>query len=116
MARFETVPIGELRARLPARLLPLVEEYKEKLEKLSAEQGGRLTLEKGDDAKDLRRALKAAATTLNRRIRFPFRGEDGSLSFYLEGQRGRRRRKTGANGEAAEAPKRRRGRPRKSST
>ena len=42
------------------------------------------TLEKGDDAKELRRALKAAAVAVNRRVRFPFRGEEGSLSFYLE--------------------------------
>jgi hypothetical protein len=35
--------------------LPLVEEYREKLEKLTAEQSARLTLEKGDDPKDLRR-------------------------------------------------------------
>jgi hypothetical protein len=33
MARFETVPIGELTHRLPAKPLPLVEEYLEKLEK-----------------------------------------------------------------------------------
>jgi hypothetical protein len=38
-----------------------VEEYREKLEKLTAEQGRRLTLEKGDDPKELRRALKTAA-------------------------------------------------------
>ena len=57
--------------------MPLVEEYRDKLEKLSADEGGRLTLEKGDDAKDLRRALKAAATSLNRRIRFPVRGGTG---------------------------------------
>jgi hypothetical protein len=113
MAKFETVPMAELKHRLPAKLLPLVEEYREKLEKLQADQGGRLTLEKGDDPKELRRALKAAAGSLNRRIRFPFRGEDGSLSFYLEGQRGRRRRKAGAEAGAAEAPKRKRGRPRK---
>jgi hypothetical protein len=115
MAKFETVPIGELKHRLPAKLLPLVEEYREKLEKLTADQGGRLTLEKGDDAKDLRRALKAAAGTLNRRLRFPFRGEDGSLSFYLEGKRGRRGRRTKGETGGAEAPKRRRGRPRKAS-
>lgn len=115
MAKFETVPIGELKTRLPAKLLPLVEEYREKLEKLSADQGGKLVLEKGDDAKDLRKALKAAATSLNRRIRFPFRGEEGALSFYLEGKRGRRgRRPRGEGGAAgAEAPKRKRGRPRK---
>jgi hypothetical protein len=76
-------------------------------------QGGKLVLEKGDDPKDLRKALKAAATSLSRRIRFPFRGEEGSLSFYLEGQRGRRRRKAGAEAGAPEAPKRKRGRPRK---
>jgi hypothetical protein len=47
MAKLETVPIGELKHRLPAKLLPLVEEYKEKLEKLPADQGGRLTLGRG---------------------------------------------------------------------
>jgi hypothetical protein len=111
LAKFETVPIGELKHRLSAKLLPLVEEYREKLEKLTAEQGGRLTLEKGDDPKELRRALKAAAGSLNGRIRSPFRGEDGSLSFYLEGKRGRRGRRP--KGEAG-APKKR-GRPRKAS-
>lgn len=108
------MPIGELKHRLPAKLLPLVEEYREKMEKLTLEQGGRLTLEKGDDAKDLRKALKAAATAVNRRIRFPFRGEDRSLSFCLEGQRGRRRRARAEAG-ATEAPKRKQGRPRKAS-
>jgi hypothetical protein len=114
MAKFETVPIGELKHRLPAKLLPLVEEYKDKLGKLGADQGGRLVIEKGDDPKDLRRALKAAAVALNRRIRFPFRGEEGSLSFYLEAKRGRHGRL--AKAEAAtgsEAPKRKRGRPRR---
>jgi hypothetical protein len=115
MAKFETVPIGELKHRLPAKLLPLVEEYRDKLEKLPADQGGRLTLEKGDDSKELRPALKAAASSLNRRIRFPFRGEGGALSFYLEAKRGGRARRTrGEAGSAGgEAPKRRRGRPRK---
>jgi hypothetical protein len=46
---------------LPPKFLPSVEEFQEKLEKLNADQGGRLTLEKGDDPKDLRGALKAAA-------------------------------------------------------
>ena len=110
MAKFETVPIGELKHRIPAKLPPLVEEYREKLERLTADHGGRLTLEKGDDPKELRRALKAAAAAVNRRVRFPFRGEEGSLSFYLEDQRGRRRgRRPKAEGGA---PKRR-GRPRK---
>jgi hypothetical protein len=114
MAKFETVPIGELKHRLPAKLLPLVEECREKLEKLTADQGARLTLEKGDDPKELRRALKAAAGILNRWIRFPFRGEDGSLSFYLEGKRGRRGRRPKGETGGAEAP-RRRHRPRKAS-
>lgn len=113
MAKFETVPIGELKHRLSAKLLPLVEEYREKLEKLTAEQGGRLTLEKGDDAKELRRALKAAAAAVSRRVRFPFRGEEGSLSFYLEGQRGRRR---GRRPKAEAGAPKRRGRPRKATS
>lgn len=117
MAKFETVPIGELKTRLPAKLLPLVEEYRDKLEKLQADQGGRLTLEKGDDPKDLRRAVKAAATSLNRRIRFPFRGEEGALSFYLEGKRGRRGGMRAApQASGGEAPRRKRGRPRKATT
>ena len=113
MAKFETVPLMELKTRLPAKLLPLVEEYREKLEKLGAEQGAKLVLEKGDDPKDLRKAVKAAASLLNRRIRFPFRGEEGSLSFYLEGKRGRRGRRAKAGAAAAEAPKKRGGRPRR---
>ena len=40
MAEFETVPLAELKTRLAAKLMPLVEEYKDKLEKLSASQGG----------------------------------------------------------------------------
>ena len=52
MAKFETVPLAQLKTRLPAKLMPLVEEYNEKLEKLGPNQGGRLTLEKGDDAKE----------------------------------------------------------------
>ena len=116
MAKFETVPLVELKTRLSAKLLPLVEEYREKLGKLGAEQGAKLVLEKGDDPKDLRKAVKAAASLLNRRIRFPFRGEEGSLSFYLEGKRGRRGRRAKAGIAAAEAPKKRRGRPRKATS
>lgn len=78
-AKFEIVSIGELKTRLLAKLLPLVEEYREKMGNLTAEQGGRLTLEKGYDPKELRRALKAAAAAVNRRVRFPFRGEEGAL-------------------------------------
>lgn len=120
MAKFETVPLAELKTRLPAKLLPLVDEYKEKLEKLQADQGAKLVLEKGDDPKDLRRALKAAAASMNRRIRFPFRGEEGAVSFYLERGRGRRRRRRRARAVAAEkgqggarGGRQRRGRPRK---
>ena len=70
MAKFEVVPLAEVKTRRPAKLMPLAEEYREKLEKLGADQGARLTLEKGDDAKDLRKALKAAASLPNRRTRF----------------------------------------------
>ena len=108
MAKFEVVALAELKTRLPAKLQPLVEEYRDKLEKLSASQGGKLVLEKGDDAKDLRKALKAAAGSLNRRVRFPFRGEEGCVSFYLEKPRGRR-----PKSEPAAPGRRRRGRPRK---
>jgi hypothetical protein len=38
------------------------------MEKLMADQGGRLTLEKGDDPEELRRALKAAAAAVNQRV------------------------------------------------
>ena len=109
MAKFEVVPLAELKSRLPAKLMPLVEEFKGKLEKLDADQGGRLTLEKGDDPKDLRKALKAAAGSLNRRVRFPFRGEEGSVSFYLEKARGRRPKTEAAGARTGK----KRGRPRK---
>jgi hypothetical protein len=39
------------------KLLPLVEEYKRRLAELTADEGGRVTHEKGDDATDLRKAL-----------------------------------------------------------
>lgn len=116
MAKFETVPLAGPKARLPAKLMPLVEEFREKLEKLRVDQGGQPTLEKGDDPKDLRRALKAAAGSLSRRIRFPFRGEGGSLSFYLAGQRGRRRGRARAEATATEAPRKRWGRARKAAS
>jgi hypothetical protein len=108
VAKFEVVALAELKTRLPAKLLPLVEEFKAKLEKLGADQGGRLVPEKGEDVKDLRRALKAAAAALNRRVRFPFRGEEGALSFYLLKTRGRK-----AKLEVAAPTGKRWGRPRK---
>jgi hypothetical protein len=79
------------------------------MEKLQADQGGRLTLEKGDDPKDLRRALKAAAGSLNRRIRFPFQGEEGAVSFYQEKPRGRRPKAAGEGGPRRGRPKKRSG-------
>lgn len=36
MPKFETVPRAELKTRLAAKLLPMVEEFKAKLEKLGA--------------------------------------------------------------------------------
>ena len=62
-------------------------------------QAGRIFGEGQDDAGDLRKALKAAATALNRRRRFLFRGEDGSVSFYLQMPRGRSRKGTAKNGQ-----------------
>ncbi|MBI1893727.1 MAG: hypothetical protein HYS14_06415 [Candidatus Rokubacteria bacterium] len=39
MAKFEIVPLAELKTRLPAKLMPLVEEYKERLEKAIGRPG-----------------------------------------------------------------------------
>ncbi len=52
MAKFEIVPLGELKTRLPAKLLPLVEEFKGHLEKLKADQGGRQCPKERDDPKE----------------------------------------------------------------
>ena len=41
---------------------------------------------------------RPSAGSPNRRIRFPFRGQDGSVRFYLEKPRGRRRKDTSPNG------------------
>jgi hypothetical protein len=54
MAKFEVVALAELKTRLPAKLQPLVEEYRDKLEKLSASQGRKLVPEKGTTRKDSR--------------------------------------------------------------
>ncbi len=70
MAKFATIPIGELKHRLPAKLLPLVEEYREKLEKLSTDRGGRLVLEKPRG-----RRRKAEAAPDRRRRGRPKKGE-----------------------------------------
>jgi len=66
-------------------------------------QTGRIFGEGQDDAGDLRKALKAAATALNRRRRFLFRGEDGSVSFYLQMPRGRSRKGTAKKRTEAKA-------------
>ena len=101
MAKFETVAIGELKHRLPAKLRPLVEEYKSKLGKLDVDQGRKLVLEKGDDPKDLRRALKAAASALNLRVRFlsfaktPSGGQAAQGLLSRSGREGWTRRRTG---------------------
>jgi hypothetical protein len=103
IAQFETVPFAELKHRLPANLMPLVEEYKKKLARRRPRRP--VDPRQGDDAKDLRRAFTPAAEVLNRRIRFPFRGEEGAVSFYLVKARGRRRRAEVVGG------RKRRGRP-----
>jgi hypothetical protein len=68
VARLEVVPVAELKTRLSAKLVPLVEEYKDKLTNRAADVGGKLVLEKGDDPKDLRKALKAAAGSGSRSV------------------------------------------------
>lgn len=69
------------KSALPAKLLPSVEVFQEKLETLNTDQGGRLTVEKETTA-DLRKTRKAAVRR-STADRFGFRGEEGSLSFYL---------------------------------
>jgi hypothetical protein len=78
MAKFETVPIGELKHRLPAKLLPLVEEYREKLEKLTTEQV---------DASPSRREMipKSSAEPSRRRPR----PSTGACAFLSAGRRAR---------------------------
>ena len=91
MPKFEIVSFTEIRTKVPAKLLPLVKSFKGHIEKLKKDEAGRLILEKGDDPKDIRRALKAATLSLNKRIRF-LRGEDTAVTFCLQGRK--RRRKT----------------------
>jgi hypothetical protein len=109
--KFEAVPLAEVKTRISPELQALVEQAKEDLEKLRPDQAGRYKLEKGDEAKSLRKAVKLAAASLNRSVRFPRRGEEGVLSFYLDA--GRRRRGRPPKTEAAPVGPRRRGRPRK---
>jgi hypothetical protein len=116
MPKFEVVPLEQLKTRVPGKLLPLVEEFKGNLEKLKTDQGGKITLEKGDEAKDIRAALKAAAVSMKKRVRYPFRGEEGAVSFYLvglQGRRGRPRKEGAAAASAAKPGAKKRGRPRK---
>jgi hypothetical protein len=95
MARIEAVPMDELRTRLPARLLPIAAQYAVELRTIVAndEQGGRLVFDDSEDTTDARKTLKVAAALLGLRITFPFRGEEGMVSFYLEKPRARRRRR-----------------------
>lgn len=99
--KFEKVPIKELRTRIPAELLPMVEDCKNYLRGLSETEGGRLILEKSDDPKKARRALKVAASSMDetKTLVFPYRGEEGTVTFYLEKKRGRR-----AKAEVSEEP------------
>jgi hypothetical protein len=65
------------RLELPAELLPSVEESQEKLERLKADQGGRLTPRRRDEPRHLGKVFKGAAG--------PSTGGSGSsLGFYLE--------------------------------
>ena len=116
MPKFETIPLAEVRLkkRIPAELLPMVDKIKKNLEDLEADQAGRFILEKGDDAGNIRKVVRFAAESMSKRIRFPFRGEEGSLTFYLEELKRRGRPpKSESEAPAPAAGKRKRGRPRK---
>ncbi len=89
---------GGPESELPPQLVPSVEEFQEKREKLNADQGGRLTLEKGDAPEGCQEGPQGRVG-VNRRLRFPCRREEGSLSCSLEGTQGHRGRR--ATGEAA---------------
>ena len=96
--KFEVVPIATLKTKIPGRLLPIVQELKGSISKLRSDQGGRLSLERGERRQDVRNAVKIAAASMNKRVQFPFRSEDGSLSFYLQSPRGRRKGAAKASG------------------
>lgn len=111
MPTFEIVPLAELQARISPELLPMVEKFNDDLAKLRSDQGGRYTLEKADDARQIRKAFKLAAASMNRVARFPRRGEEGSVSFFLQAQAKRRGRKPKGPLEASKPGARKRGRP-----
>ncbi|MBI3089380.1 MAG: hypothetical protein HYY96_01835 [Candidatus Tectomicrobia bacterium] len=122
--KFEPVPLAELKTKIPAELLPMVDELKGYLAGLANDQGGRITLDDDEDPGKVKKALKAAAASLYKGVRFPFRGERSAVSFYLEEARKRRGRPKKVEAEGTLAfPKsgakpvkpgaKRRGRPRK---
>jgi hypothetical protein len=86
MAKFAAVPIGELE------------------EKLSGEQGERLTREKRDDPKDLRKALRAAATSQEGHLGSTLRGSEGSDRTAKGGQPEAKRRSGGGDGRDRPPP------------
>ena len=104
MAKFEAVPLSDVRPAVPAEV---VEEMKRYVDELNLDQAGRLTLEKGEDPKALRKAVRAAAAALGRRVRFPRTSEKGVVTFYLLEIPKRRGRAPGAK------TRRRGGRPTK---
>lgn len=95
MPKFEIVPLVELKTRISTELLAMVEKFKDDIVKLRSDQGGRYVLEKTDDARKIRKALKLAVASIGKEVRFPRRGEEGSVSFYLHDQPKRRGRKSG---------------------
>lgn len=113
MAKFEVVSLAEvkLQKRIPAELMSMVEEFKGQLEELREDQAGRFTVGKSDDAGNIRKAVKLAGELMNKRVRFPFRGEEGSLTFYLEELK--RRGRPPKEAATAKPGSRKRGRPRK---
>ena len=113
MPKFEVVPLAELKSRVSAELIALVDDVKGDIGKLCDDQGGRYKLEKGDDVKQVRKAIRLAAGSMNRQVRFAFRGEEGTVSFYLAEQAKRRGRPRKVEAAAPKPGARKRGRPRK---
>jgi hypothetical protein len=102
---------GGPESELPAQLVPSVEEFQEKREKLNADQGGRLTLEKGDAPEGSQEGPRGRVG-VNRRLRFPCRREEGSLSCSLEGTQGHRGRRAKGRQPPGRLGSRKRGRSR----
>src|SRR5437588_9211844 len=80
MPKFEAIPQTEVKAGVSPELL---DELKRNVRELKGGQAGKLTLEKGESPKEIRKALRAVAVSLSQRVRFPRTAEKGTVVFYL---------------------------------